>query len=88
MISNHTLTWLGDQPTIELPHRGSFCGLLLSRGHTTNKCWPTCVCQQCWQTKVCRVFKKLANILCWTTMLAVYELVRFLLANTAANRVL
>jgi len=24
---------------------------LLSRGHTTNKCWPTCVCLQCWQTK-------------------------------------
>jgi len=47
----------------------------------TNKCWPTCVCQQCWQTKVCRVFKKLANILCWQTMLAVYTLVRFLLAN-------
>jgi len=53
----------------------------LSRGHTTNKCWPTCVCQQCWQTNVCRVFKKLANIFCWTTMLAVYELVHFLLAN-------
>jgi len=32
-------------------------------------------------TKVCRVFKKLANILCWPTLLAVYELVRFLLAN-------
>jgi len=46
-----------------------------------NKCWPTCVCQQCWQTKVCHVFKKLANILCWPTMFAVYELVRFLLAN-------
>ena len=54
---------------------------LLSRGHTTNKCWPTCVCQQCWQTKVCRVFRKLAYILCWPTMFAVYELVRFLLAS-------
>jgi len=43
--------------------------------------FPTCVCQQCWRTKVCRVFKKLANIKCWSTMLAVYELVRFLLAN-------
>jgi len=53
----------------------------LSRGQTTNKCWPTCVSQQCWQTKVCRVFKKLANILCWPTMFAVCELVRFLLAN-------
>jgi len=53
----------------------------LSRGHTTNKCWPTCVCQQSWQTKVCRVFKKLANILCLPAMFAVYELVRFLLAN-------
>jgi len=29
----------------------------------------------------CRVFKKLASILCWPTMLAVYELVHFLLAN-------
>ena len=53
----------------------------LSRRHTTNKCWPTCVCQQCWQTKVCRVFKKLANILCWPTMFAICELVHFLLAN-------
>jgi len=44
-----------------------------------NKCWPTCVCQQCWQTKVCCVFKKSATH--WPTMLAVYELVRFLLAN-------
>jgi len=32
--------------------------------------------------QVCRVFKKLANIIkCWPTMLAVYELVRFLLTN-------
>jgi len=28
-----------------------------------------------WQTKVCCVFKKLTNILCWPTMLAVYTVV-------------
>jgi len=35
--------------------------------------------------KVCRVFKNLA-ILCWPTMLAVYELVRFFVGQQAANR--
>ena len=55
---------------------------MLSRGHTTNKCWPTCVKMLANKfKKVCRVFKKLANILCWPTMFAVCELVPFLLAN-------
>jgi len=53
--------------------------LPLSCGHTANNFW---------QTKVCRVFKKLANILCWPTMFAVYELVRFFVGQQAANRAL
>jgi len=55
---------------------------LLSRGHTTNKCWPTCVCQQCWQTKVCRMFKKLANNVCRLRTCS------FFVGQQAANRAL
>jgi len=38
--------------------------VMLSRGHMTNKCWPTCVVRQCYPTKICSVFKMLANNTC------------------------
>jgi len=53
----------------------------LSRRHTTNKCWPTCVCQQCWLANSVGNQKSVVCSKSWPTMLAVYEVVRFLLAN-------